>query len=60
MRRAAVYAGMSADRQSADSPADARCRDYADREGLRVVLVHLWSSETSRANIIQGRAHYET
>src|SRR5262245_7359879 len=40
-RRAAVYARMSTDKQSADSPADqiARCRDYAGRHGLQVVLV---------------------
>jgi site-specific DNA recombinase len=37
--RAAIYARMSTDKQSADSPADqiARCREYAKREGLHVV-----------------------
>jgi site-specific DNA recombinase len=37
--RAAIYARMSTDKQSADSPADqiARCREYAAREGLHVV-----------------------
>ncbi len=39
--RAAIYARMSTDRQSSDSPADqiARCREYAARRGLDVVLV---------------------
>ena len=39
--RAAIYARMSTDKQSADSPADqiARCREYAEREGLEVVLI---------------------
>ena len=37
--RAAIYARMSTDKQSADSPADqvARCREYAEREGWQVV-----------------------
>ncbi len=39
MKRAAIYARMSADKQSADSPADqiARCREYAEREAWQVV-----------------------
>jgi site-specific DNA recombinase len=38
-RRAAIYARMSTDKQSADSPADqvARCREYAEGEGLCVI-----------------------
>src|SRR5262249_8845863 len=41
VKRAAIYARMSTDKQSADSPADqiACCRAYAQRHGLRVVLV---------------------
>ena len=37
--RAAIYARMSTDKQSADSPAGqiARCREYAARRGLLVV-----------------------
>ena len=37
--RAAIYARMSTDRQSADSPADqvARCRDFAGARGWHVV-----------------------
>jgi DNA invertase Pin-like site-specific DNA recombinase len=33
--RAAIYARMSTDKQSADSPADqiARCREFAERRG---------------------------
>ncbi len=39
MKRAAIYARMSADKQSANSPADqiARCREYAEREAWQVV-----------------------
>jgi site-specific DNA recombinase len=39
--RAAIYARMSTDKQSAASPEDqiARCRAYAEREGWEVVLV---------------------
>jgi len=39
--RAAIYARMSTDMQSADSPADqiTRCRAYAARHALQVVLV---------------------
>ncbi len=39
MTRAAIYARMSTDKQSADSPADqvARCREYAARQGWEVV-----------------------
>lgn len=37
--KAAIYARMSTDKQSADSPADqiARCREYAKRHGWQVV-----------------------
>ena len=37
--RAAIYARMSTDKQSADSPADqiARCREFAERRGFRVM-----------------------
>lgn len=37
--RVAIYARMSTDKQSADSPADqvARCREYAEREAWQVV-----------------------
>ena len=37
--KAAIYARMSTDKQSADSPADqtARCREFAEQRGLQVV-----------------------
>ena len=37
--RAAIYARMSTDKQSSDSPADqiARCRDFAKVRGVHVV-----------------------
>jgi DNA invertase Pin-like site-specific DNA recombinase len=37
--RAAIYARMSTDKQSSDSPADqiARCRAFADSRGYHVV-----------------------
>ena len=39
--RASIYARMSTDKQSADSPADqiARCREFAKRKGWQVVEV---------------------
>ncbi len=39
MKRPAIYARMSSDKQSADSPADqiACCREYAERRGWSVV-----------------------
>ena len=41
MKRVAIYARMSTDKQNADSPADqiARCHQFAEREGWKVVLV---------------------
>jgi len=41
MKRVPIYARMSTDKQSADSPADqiGRCRKYAEREGWKVVMV---------------------
>jgi len=50
--RAAIYAHMSTDKQSADSPADqvARCREFAASRGLKPVGVFERASVLHRSN----------